>query len=62
MKSIKETYYRPTPKKMRKIGDSILSLGTTISGITVFTLPAWVTIISLLLTWAGKTITNLYSE
>lgn len=63
MKTIKkaiENYNAPTPIKWRRIGNLIHSIGTTISGITLFTLPEYVTIIALLLTRIGKIITDFH--
>ena len=57
-----KNYYKPTPVKYRKIGDAIMTLGTTITGISAFTMPPVVTLIAALLTWAGKTISNFASE
>lgn len=58
IKDIKQSYYLPTPKTWRKIGDSFLTLGTTITSISAFTMPPWVTAIAAILTCIGKIITN----
>ena len=62
LKKAKENYLKPTPKKWRKIGDACLTIGTTITGITAFTMPDFVTAIAAGLTCIGKIITNFYSE
>lgn len=57
-----DNYSKPTPKKMRKIGDSIFGLGTVITTLSAVIGSPWVTITSAIVTWAGKTITNFWSE
>jgi len=61
MKAVKN-YYKPTPKIWRKIGDSLLLIGSTVTGISAFTLPPIVTAIAAGLTAIGKIITNFASE
>jgi len=55
-------YYQPTPKRWRKVGDSILFAGMTMTGYAIFGEDKWFAIISLVLTVAGKTITNLFTD
>ncbi len=55
-------YYKPTPKRWRKIGDSIMGLGTLITGISAFTLPPYITLIASVITYIGKTITNFATD
>lgn len=57
-----ENYYKPTPKIWRKIGDSLLTIGSTITGISAFTMPPIVTAIAAGLTCIGKIITNFATE
>lgn len=58
-----ENYNKPTPKKWRKVGDSIMGLGTAITSIAAITgqHPALI-ITATVLTWVGKTWTNFFSE
>jgi hypothetical protein len=62
-KAAKASYDKPTPSKWRKWGDSILGLGTLLTGISAIAgaHPALI-ISSAVLTWIGKTLTNLASE
>ena len=55
-------YYQPTPKPWRKVGDSILFAGMTMTGYAIFSEDKWFAIVSLILTVAGKTITNLFTD
>jgi hypothetical protein len=58
----KKRYWKPTPEKWRKIGDSILGLGTVITAISAFTSSPWITVSSAAITWIGKTITNFATK
>jgi hypothetical protein len=51
-------YWHPTPKIFRAIGDSFLLIGSTITGISAFTMPPVVTAIAAGLTVIGKLLTN----
>lgn len=51
-------YFKPTPKILRVIGDSLLVIGTTITSISAFTMPPIVTAIAAGLTALGKVLTN----
>lgn len=62
MKKIIEYYAAPTPAKWRKIGDSILALGTLFTGSQIFAGNDKLAIAGLILTWFGKTITNLATD
>lgn len=66
-------YYHPTPKKWRKIGDSILIFGTTISTFILLEYDKVVQIytpneiryavaITVVLTAIGKSASNLFSD
>ena len=63
MKKIQNLYRSPTPAIWRKIGDSILLLGTTFSatfaGMDLG--KGWI-ISCVIITWIGKTITNFASS
>lgn len=60
--NLTENYYKPTPKLWRKVGDIILTFGTTLTSISAVTMPPWVTVTATILTWAGKSMTNFFSE
>jgi hypothetical protein len=63
MKLDTKSYYRPTPTKWRKLGDSILILGTTLTatfaGMEVD--KGWI-IAAAIVTAVGKMVTNFFSE
>lgn len=59
--SLIDNYEKPTPNKWRKVGDSIALLGTTITGYAIIQHEGWA-IVSLILTWAGKTITEFATD
>lgn len=67
MATLKEKYYCPTPKKFRKIGDTILGFSVGLQPILA-SLPmtegvkVWVMVGVSILGLIGKTITNLYTE
>ena len=60
-KQATDKYYKPTPKKWRKIGDALQDVGIIVGSITVFTVP-WVGVLSIALGRIGKIITNFASE
>jgi hypothetical protein len=62
MKISKENYFKPTPKKWRQIGDSILVCGTALSGCMAFMEYKEIAIIAMVLTVVGKFITNFFKE
>jgi hypothetical protein len=62
LKEVQNTYYLPTPVLWRKIGDSLLLLGSTLTGISAFTMPPIVTAIAAGLTFVGKVITNFATK
>lgn len=62
MKKALESYNKPTPRRWRKIGDSFLTIGSTLTSISAFIMPPWVTAIGAILTATGKVITNFASE
>ena len=62
IQTLKTAYYKPTPKKWRKIGDAIMGLGAALSIVgTVVNNPV-IAIASAALGWLGKTITNFATE
>ena len=63
--NLKETfqnYQKPTPKKWRKLGDALLSVGTTITGFAIYEEAKWVALIALTVTVTGKFLTNFFKE
>ena len=59
----KDRYFKPTPKKWRKVGDSILGLGTLLTTISAVTGAHQVLIVSsAILTYVGKTLTNFATK
>lgn len=62
IKKPNEYYTQRTAKIARKIGDTILIAGTTMSAVSLDTMPHWVTYLSLGLTMLGKMISNLFTD
>jgi hypothetical protein len=62
VKNIAKNYYKPTPTFWRKVGDAMLTVGTTVTGISAFTMPPIVTAIAAGLTCLGKIITNFATK
>lgn len=62
MTKIITSYYKPTPKFWRKIGDTCLTIGSTVTSISAFTMPPMVTAAAAILTCFGKIITNFATE
>jgi len=62
IKKIKGEYYKPTPKKWRKIGDAIQDLGIIIGSLTAVTASPLIGIIAIGIGRLGKIITNFASE
>lgn len=63
MKLSYKNYFKPTPKKLRKIGDALLALSTAFMGYEILFAnnPTLATII-MILGVAGKFLTNFFSE
>jgi hypothetical protein len=64
IKTLKEGYYKQTPKKWRKIGDAIMDI-SVVAGIIVAAIaspPAWVPVAVLIVGRVGKIITNFATE
>lgn len=62
LKKIHKHYSAPTPARWRKLGDALLSVGTTITGFAIFEEAKWVAISALVVTVLGKFLTNFFSE
>ncbi len=56
-----KTYFAPTPKLFRMIGDTLLSLGSLMTGYQILCDEKTLALISLTLTVLGKFMTNLAS-
>lgn len=55
-------YNKPTPNKMRKLGDALLSVSATITTYGIASDNKLVAIIALLSGVAGKFLTNFFSD
>lgn len=55
-------YYKPTPKKVRKIGDTLLGVSTFICGYAITADIKWVAVTGLVIGVAGKLFTNFFSN
>ncbi len=56
-----KSYFAPTPKLFRMIGDTLLSLGSLLTGYQILCDEKTLALISLTLTVLGKFMTNLAS-
>ena len=59
---MRTNYYKPTPEKWRKIGDSILAVGTTLTVCAAYMGYKELVFASAILTAVGKFLTNFFSE
>jgi high-affinity K+ transport system ATPase subunit B len=58
-----KNYWKPTPKKWRKIGDALLAVSTTVTTYAIADDWAkWLQVVALLTGVLGKFLTNLFSE
>ena len=55
-------YRKPTPPKMRKIGDALLAVSTFVTTYAAVEEIKWLTITAVCLGAAGKFCTNLFAE
>lgn len=55
-------YYKPTPNKWRKLGDTLLAVSTTITGFSLYADLKWVAGVALVLGVLGKFLTNFFSD
>lgn len=62
MKMSIKGYKKPTPPFWRKLGDALLSVGTTITTFAIYEEAKWVAITALLVTVSGKFLTNFFSK
>ena len=56
------SYFEPTPKNMRKIGDSLLIISTSITAYAGLAGKMWLVVVSAITGTLGKLITNFFSE
>ena len=60
---LKERYLAPTPKKMRKLGDALLAVSTTITTYAIADdWSKWIQISALMMGVVGKFLTNFFTE
>ena len=57
-----ENFYKPTPRKLRKLGDGFLAIGTTITATAIAQGVNWLAYAALFCMIIGKFLTNFYSE
>lgn len=57
-----KNFYRPTPAKWRKLGDTLLGISTTITGYSLYNDLQWVAGIALALGMLGKFLTDFFVE
>ena len=55
-------YYKPTPKKWRLLGDTLLGVSTTITGYSLYVDLKWVAAAALILGVVGKFLTNFFTD
>ena len=55
-------YYAPTPKKWRKIGDTLLAVSTTITTYAICSDFKWIASTALAMGVVGKFLSNFFTE
>ncbi len=60
--NITSKYYKPTPKKWRKFGDSLLAVSTFISAYAMTKDIQWIALTGLGIGVIGKFLTNFFTE
>ena len=55
-------YNKPTPRKLRQLGDALLSVSTFITAAAITKDIEWLAYVSLFVGAAGKFFTNLFAE
>lgn len=56
-----KNYSMPTPKKLKRFGDALLGVSTTITGFSLYNDMKEVAIIALIIGSVGKFITNFFA-
>lgn len=62
MNKIIANYYKPTPKKLRQFGDSLLAISAFVTGYGAYSDNDAIILIAFLSGIVGKFLTNFYSE
>ena len=62
MKNLLEIYFQPTPTLFRKIGDSILIIGTTFTGWAGISGKPGLVVAGAAFTLVGKLVTNFFAD
>lgn len=62
VKELGKHYAKPTPARWRKLGDALLTVGTTITGFAIYENEKWVAITALIITVVGKFLTNFFKD
>jgi hypothetical protein len=57
-----KSYYQPTPKKMRKIGDALLGASQFMTGYSIVMDEKWLAFICIAIGTIGKFMTNFFVE
>ncbi len=55
-------YYKPTPKKWRKLGDSLLAVSTFVSAYAITDDVKWLSLTALGIGVVGKFLTNFFTD
>ena len=55
-------YFKPTPKKWRKLGDALLAVSTTATTYAIASDHKWIAIACLIIGSVGKFLTNFFTE
>ena len=60
---LKTDYYKPTPVKWRKLGDTLLIVGLLLTTYNIAEdIDKWIQVGALIFTIAGKFLTNFFTE
>jgi len=62
MKAGIKHYWKPTPQKMRKLGDSLLATATFVTGLSIISNYKTVALVAVIAGAIGKFITNFFTE
>ena len=62
IKKVQSNYYKPTPKKWRKLGDSLLAISTFVATYAIADEIKWLGISAMIVGAAGKFLTNFFAE
>jgi hypothetical protein len=62
METKMNNYWQPTPKKWRRLGDSLLAAGTAVTGWAILDEHKYIAVTALLMTVVGKFLTNFFKD